>query len=336
MAHSTELGSFNPNQLNTHSQFARKDSTEGLGTELLEHEVVLPQIDENVYTSSTFELESPIGNEKRLALIKRVLNSPEEGRLLWQSSENLKYISQNEASHSALDRVYGGPLMHEEESAEQYELADLFLSNLHTAMAARNRFRIVQDVYHQEIADHFSLNGHSGEMSTLSIAAGSSRALMEKMAGTDTKDRERMKLRLVDASDVAVSDGVKLAQELGIENTVDVRQANFLRFNHYLEEGYAPRFTEIVGLFDYVPNSLVVKTLERVREQMPDGGSILYSSVSPNDEQEFLHNIIGWRPMEYRTSEEMTTLASQAGFDAKNVLLIEEPLKMCNLVLVRK
>ncbi len=336
MARSIETGSFYSDHLTAQPFVVRRDSSVQNEKSVTQPEIILPQQRESVYSSPLFELESPIGDEKRITLVENLLHSPEEGIKLWQSSENLKYITQNEATHMALDRVYSGPLRSEEKSREQFEIADLFLSNLHTSMAARNRFRIVQDVYRQEISDHFSLNGHSGEMNTLSIAAGSSRALMEKMAGTEDNDRLRMNLRLVDASDIAVADGVKLAEELGIQDTVTVRQTNFLRFNHYLEEGYSPRFTEIVGLFDYVPNKFVVKTLEKVREQMPDGGSVLYSSVTPNDEQDFLHSIIGWRPMVYRTAEEMTDLALQAGFITENTLLIEEPLKMCNLVLARK
>lgn len=217
-----------------------------------------------------------------------------------------------------------------------YELAGMFLSNLHTSMAARNRFRIVQKVYKQEIADHFSLNGHSGVMNTLSIAAGSSRAIMETMAEASPQNMARMNVRLVDNSTNAISDGKDLSQKLGIQDSVDLRQVNFLRFNRYLDEGYSPRFTEIVGLFDYVPNKLVVKMLEQLRAQMPENGSVLYSSVSPNDEQKVLHDIIGWRPMIYREGEEMRELARDAGFQENNIQVIEEPLHMCNLILARK
>ncbi len=296
---------------------------------------LMQQSPEGLYCSSPkFEVESPIGEKARQELVAGVMSLPEnKGRQLWELSKDLKYISDNEASHRALDRVYSGPIA--PDNLPNRQLSRLFLENLHNAMAARNRFRIVSREFSNAIMSRMAL-GQSDNIHVLSIAAGSSRAILETTAAFPPDIRSRIKVRLMDASKNALYDGKLLAEKLGILDQVELKQAHFLASNRYLEERYRPDFVEVVGLNDYLNDETSTALMRMINTRMAAGGRILLSNVSPNDEQDFLHNIIGWREMEYREGEELVRLAQDAGFSSPNIQLLQEPLGFCHLISAEK
>jgi hypothetical protein len=290
---------------------------------------------DSVYASPNFERESPIGEDKRQELVRLMAKLPsEEGRALWQSSANLKYITDNEASHRALDRVYSGPHRELEADEDSYLFADGMLSNLHNAMGSRNRKRIVKQVL-REYTNELRETGKN-TVNVLSIAAGSSRAVLEAAADMQNGGDATFHIRLTDIKHTALDDGLVVANSLGIKDSVEKVRAGFLHSQLLFSKGFRPDFVEAVGIVDYLQDDEVASMLRMQLEQLPEGGEILFSNVAENDEQQFLHTVIGWRPMIYRTPEQLQALTEQAGFARSNITHIPEPLGQCNLLLASK
>lgn len=282
-----------------------------------------------------FELESPIGEDYRAGLVETVLTLPEtEARELFRLSSNLTYISENAATHKALERMYLGPgNIAAEETAGARLWAEVNIGNIHNSMAVRNRLRMVESEFSSFLQERLGSDGDK-QINVLSVAAGSSRAIMEVLSRVNGRGGERVRLRMVDLSRNALEDGRRLVEELAIDESVDFIRAHFLMFDRYLEEGYRPDFVEIVGLLDYLQQEDILKLLTTLRTHMAEGGRVLYSNITPNDEQEFTHKVVGWPAMRYRTANELMELATEAGFS--NATLVREPLNIYNLLVAVK
>lgn len=285
------------------------------------------------YGSSELELVSPIGRDARLALVRGMVALPgTEGLELFRASANLEYISDKSATSDALERMYKGPVP--EEDADSLDWSRLFMENIHNAMAVRNRLRIVRRVFTARIEK--ALSRTECPLQVLSIAAGSSRAIMESLVTLNGAAHDRISLQMVDNSKNALKAGQQLVGELGIKASVKFTEAGFLPINAYLEDKDHPEFVEIVGLMDYLQDGSIVRLLRNLKGQMTEGGSVLFSNITPNDEQEFTHKVVGWQPMIYRTTQDLARLATKSGFDSSKVEIIKEPLGVYNLALVTK
>ena len=293
--------------------------------------VLEPKLGPEPYGFQDLELTSPIGEDYMQALVDAMLSlSSPEGQALFTASDNLAQISRDAATCRALETMYVGPNRNGfTDSGQDYSWSRLFIDNIHNSMAVRNRKRLVAAEF-----GHFleaRLIDSSQDIEVLSIAAGSSRGLMEAVAGLDVRKRDRIQLTMIDLSRNALQDGEKLAKLLGI-NTVKAIRSPFNRYDRYLPAGYRPHFVEIVGLLDYLEEEQVIELLSQNRTHLADGGQILYSNIAPNDEQDFTHQIVGWPDMKYRKVSDLLRFAASAGFTTDQLRVIPEPLGVYNLV----
>lgn len=290
------------------------------------------------YQESGFETASPIGEDARKLLIGYMLSLPNgEGQRLFTQSSNLRLINRYASSHRALEIMYTGPSAIEK-TPESLLWSRLFMENIHNSMAVRNRLRIVKREFEEAMR---SLLGQTdGQINVLSIAAGSSRGIMESLSTLNGEAPERIKLRMIDKSGLALSDGRKLVETLGIRESADFVKTDYRAFENYLGNGYRPHFVEIAGLTDYLDRyedkGETVSLLATVGENLVDGGYILYTNIDHNDEEVFTHEIVGWPDMEYRSADKLRNYALQAGFEAGKIKMIREPLGIYNLALVTK
>ncbi len=295
-----------------------------------------PKLVREPYGSPDFELASPIGESERGQLVSYMLALPgEEGHRLFRVSASLDQISSDAASHRALETMYVGPNRNGIIEADDHLLwARLFIENIHNSMAVRNRLRVVKSEFGRfmgvRLAEGFQ------ETKVLSVAAGSSRAIMEELAVLNGRGYDRIKLRMVDINREALLDGRKLVAKLGISESVEFIRAHILIFKRYLEDGYKPDFVEIVGLLDYLDEEQITKLLVQVRNHLSKGGEVLFSNIAPNDEEEFTHRIVGWPKMQYRDSQDLLRVATAAGFTPDKLRIISEPLGIYNIVSARK
>lgn len=295
-----------------------------------------PKLRREPYGTPDFELASPIGESERSQLVSYMLALPgEEGHRLFRTSANLDQISNDAASHKALETMYVGPSRSGiVETGDNLSWARLFIENIHNSMAVRNRLRIVESEFGRFMGGR--LTEGFQETKVLSIAAGSSRGIMEELAELNGRGHDKIKLRMVDINREALKDGRKLVAELGIGEAVEFIRAHVFSFKRYLENGYQPDFVEIVGLLDYLDDDQVIKLLAQVRNHLSEGGEVLYSNIAPNDEEEFTHRIVGWPRMQYRGSQDVLRVATVAGFTADKLRLISEPLGIYNVVSAKK
>ncbi|MBI4040054.1 class I SAM-dependent methyltransferase family protein [Candidatus Daviesbacteria bacterium] len=292
------------------------------------------RLGETPYGKREFELESPIGEALRCQLISWMLSQGNGGYELFRGSGNLCQISDEAASHAALERMYVGPNTSLDRKVSHFDWSRLFIENIHNAMAVRNRLRIVESTFTDYMSDALAKN--EGDLNVLSVAAGSSRGIMESLKVLNGEGSARIKLRMVDSSRDALRDGSRLVKELGIEESVDFIRAHFLSFKRYLEEGYRPDFVEVVGLMDYLFDPQIIVLVSELREHMADGGMLLYSNIQQNDERDFTHKIVGWPQMEYRTGYKLYDLALISGFVEGNIDIVKEPLGIYNLIKATK
>lgn len=283
------------------------------------------------YGRVDFELESSIGERKRGALVEHLVSLGKHGSDLFRASSDLRQISDDEASHKALETIYTGPIYPDTDLLHFW--SQIHIGNIHNAMAARNRLRIVKNEFTGFMG---GLLKDVDKVDVLSIAAGSSRGIMEVLRELNGRGHDHIRLRMVDINRDALADGKNLVKELDIQESVDFIRAHFLSFRRYLETGYRPHFVEIVGLFDYLPDNNVVTLLSAIRSQLAEGGMILFSNIDNNDEEHFTHQVVGWRSMQYRPKDQLVSLAENAGFGTGKIRAIEEPLGIYNLIAARR
>lgn len=286
-----------------------------------------PRLGSIPYALSSFETQSPIGEDRRKKLVDFMLSRPENGGYqLFRMSENLRQISDDVATHKALETMYIGPKQEPNETG--FTWARLFIENIHNSMAVRNRLRIVKEEFRDFVG-----NTEQEQVNVLSIAAGSSRGLLEETSKLPRSIIDRINLKLIDISPQAGEDARVLSQQLGVADRIETVTGNVLKVNGYLEEGYRADFIEVVGLMDYLKEGRhVVNLLKRLKNHLTDGGMILFSNIMPNDERDFTHKIVGWLPMQYRSAEELENLAKEANFLQGSIRIRQEPLAVYNIV----
>lgn len=295
-------------------------------------EVLEPRLGPEPYGSSDFETASPIGEEYRLALVDLMLSLPDSsGHTLFRTSANLDQISRDAATHKALETMYVGPNRNGiSEVGNRLSWARLMIENIHNSMAVRNRLRLVKQEFRCFVD---GLAESADTINVLSVAAGSSRGLLEEVAAQPLRIRNKMRLKLIDVAPEAGEDAGKLARQLGIDDLVETVTGNVLRVNSYLENGYRAHFIEVVGLVDYLrEDKHAVNLLRRLINYLIEGGMILFSNIAPNDEEKFTHDIVGWREMTYRSAEVLVEFARQANFPDSAIRVIREPLGVYNMV----
>ena len=298
-------------------------------------EVLGSKLGPEPYGSLASEMVSPIGETDRLALVGLMLSLPHPmGHILFRTSANLNQISQDAATHNALETMYVGPNRNGiTEVGNNFLWARLMIENVHNSMAVRNRLRQVKQEFRCFIDD---FAGDADSINVLSVAAGSSRGLLEEVAAQPPQIRSNIRLKLIDVAPEAGEDAGRLARQLGIGDLVETVTANVLKVNSYLKEGYKAHFIEVVGLLDYLEDRHAVNLLGRLSSCLIKGGMILCSNIRPNDEERFTHQIVGWPEMKYRPAETLVAFVQQAGFSADAIRLIPEPLGIYNIVSARR
>lgn len=286
-----------------------------------------PKLGEKPYGSLNFETESPFGKD-RMVLVNSMLTLPDNlgHRLFREGSPDLEYIAFNSANHRALERMYTGPIS---ENLSEHLWARIFIEGIHNSIAVRNRLRIVEQLFESHM--HEVIGSGKETSQVLSIAAGSSRGMLETLARLNGEGHHKARLRLVDISQDAIDDAGRLSEQLGIADDVDLIQANCFRFNRYLPEGYKADFMEIVGLLDYLKDKAVVQLLSHLYEHnLSTQGKIIFSNIQDNDEKDLTHRIVGWTDMHYRTLHDLLRLAKASGFKQHRVIV--EPLGIYNII----
>lgn len=291
-----------------------------------------PQKYPEPYNKDEFELVSPIGEENRKGLIKVFMDLPNEYAVaLYKTSDSLAEIRKEASTYGALEKVYQGPFEDIISESDKYRFARLLIDNINNSMGPRNRKRIVK----RELVNFVKATRvrSSDQITILSIGAGSARAILEASASLE-EHGAGLRLLLLDIDHKALLDAKRLAKEKGVNAQLETIRANFVQFiqNNNMHEQID--FIEIVGLLDYLNDKHINFLLSQVRKYVRKDGTVLFSNIAPNDEEKFLHTVVGWPQMIYRTKEQLLRLVYEGGF--REVELIQEPIGIYNFVKARK
>lgn len=285
------------------------------------------------YPFQSHEFE-PSQGELRERFVSALLDlenlMPGLGHEYWRRSRNLSKISRYNTSHLALNIVYNGPNESVEQSPEAVVLARMGIALPDNGTGVRNRGRIVQKVFADTLR-RFPSNG--GKFNVLGVAAGSGEQILQAIVASNRA--QEIKYLMVDRSTRARLDGRELAKKLGIEGSADFLQTEDASNPDSYLPGKEPfHLAEGVGIFDYWKHEVCVKVLKALEANLVKGGTVLFANIAPNQEIEFLERVVGWKQMKYREGEELWEMAKEAGFE--DIKVIEEPVKMYNIITARK
>ena len=204
--------------------------------------------------------------------------------------------------------------------------------NIDNSKGVRNRLKFVI----REIRNHLQeISTKDKEVNIISIASGSSRAVIETVRDGHYLKDAKISLTFLDKNPEAIEYSKKLSKEISHPN-IKLEWINDTVGN-YFKSKPTKRFdvVEMVGLLDYFKDEKVLDIFKNIYDLLQEGGILITANVSHNKEERFITNILDW-PMIYRTPCELASLVHKAGFDYNNIKAFYEPLKVHGLVVAKK
>lgn len=211
----------------------------------------------------------------------------------------------NVGKSKALHIVYNFPYGHD-------VTEDLFMNRV-SMRAVRNRYRLAQSKL-REMINQILISFPGEEVRILEVAAGSAQALLELMSKVH-RQGIGIKALLLDSDPNALDHAVKLAEWYEVQDQIEVVRCNaFLMDRNEQVKRFRPHGVEWVGLRDYLSNKKALFLDNLIRELLLPGGWLLSANIMPNPEQDFLHKLLYWPKMVYRSREQLSILVNEAGY----------------------
>lgn len=251
--------------------------------------------------------------------------------LIKKTNNAAAVVIDNATSHKALEVLYSkGDLFSFRKVGSQFFKYVWF--NMNNSKAVRNRLKFVK----RELKNHLeNISELDRNIEIISIASGSSRALIETVKNGHYLKDAKLSLTFLDKSEHAIQYSKDLSvhiNHLPIKmEWLNASAGSFLR--------NAPNgkydVVEIVGLLDYFTDEKVLEIFQGIYNTLQSGGILITANINHNTEEKFLTKVIEW-PMIYRTAEELASLVNKAGFDYNNMKVFYEPLKIHGMVVAKK
>ncbi len=251
--------------------------------------------------------------------------------IIKKTNHSAKVVIDNATNHQALEVLYSkGELFSIKKLGNRFFKYIWF--NVHNSKAVRNRLKFVK----RELKNHLlGIGEKDREIEIISIASGSSRAIIETVQQGHYLPDAKLSLTFLDKNEDAIQYSKRLSTNIEhlpirlewVQDTV----GNFLR--NLPDKKYD--VVEIVGLLDYFSDDKVLEVFSGINRVLQPGGVLITSNVSHNKEERFITRVIDW-PMIYRTAEELAALANRAGFEYNKMRAFYEPLKIHGMVVAKK
>jgi hypothetical protein len=209
---------------------------------------------------------------------------------------------------------------------ESVPLAAL-LSESATARGVRNRKAIVREI---EIA---CVNALQVEVfNLLSIGGGTTPALREMMELVTGSGHV-----IVLDRDVAPEVNPNWVEHLPAVWQYEVRCTDPQHPAYTLAGNWRPHLVEAVELGDCASDEITSSILATIQEITPAGGWLIIGSVDPGaTEKQYLHQMIHWPEINYRSQQDLQELLARTGFDTSHLVSVQEPCGVYNIVAVAK
>ncbi|MBI5138755.1 MAG: class I SAM-dependent methyltransferase [Candidatus Vogelbacteria bacterium] len=238
-------------------------------------------------------------------------------------------ISRSGSSH-AMESFYDRGKDKKNISAKAREYISYHVLN--ATKSTRNRLKIVENAIARELVEREA----SGLNTTIvTLGGGTCRSLIDVMDYL-VENKERPKLHIVNIDlDATALERAKVITD----EKKHGEHFKWVRGNAVDALSFVPKqsvnIVELIGLLEYLNKDDALNVIKTAYGLLGDGGLLVAANVRPNDERRFYERI-GWPTMHYRTKEEFVDLIRSAGFNASNIKITVEPLKMHNIALVRK
>jgi len=256
---------------------------------------------------------------------RALLALPEDDRnAAWMAmSPLLAGFSENEASFRALESLYtrGQVQFNGLSGVKDGGLFQAWSECYTNARAVRERRTLTVNLLIRAVKARIALYPER-RVELASIASGSARCVLETLKQLEGAN---VHARMLDHDEHARTYCMQLAYEMGLPDQVQVLTGDVLRVARSPLKAYPIDVAEAVGIFDYLDDAFARFLIKQIRHLLSEGGFVLASNVMDNPEREFLHSVIGWRPMEYRTESEFVDLFLQAGFRVEDCLVHRIP-----------
>ncbi|MEI6843595.1 MAG: class I SAM-dependent methyltransferase family protein, partial [bacterium] len=204
--------------------------------------------------------------------------------------------------------------------------------NVDNSKAVRNRLKFVR----RELKAHLhTIAGVDKEINIISIASGSSRAVIEIVNEERYLQDTKLSVTFLDKNPQAIEYSKRLAESIS-HPRIQLEWINDTVGN-YFRSNPTKKFdvVEIVGLLDYFTDEKVIEIFKGIYGILQDGGVVITANISHNKEERFITKVIDW-PMIYRTPDELARLVHEAGFSYNTMKAFYEPLKVHGLVVAKK
>ena len=262
-----------------------------------------------------------------------VLNSLPKGfkKLIRKTNNSAAVVIDNVTSHKALEVLYSkGDLFSLKKIGGKFFKYVWF--NVNNSKAVRNRLKFVK----RELRKHLSsISKFDKDIEIISIASGSSRAIVEVVKDGHYLQGTKLSITFLDKSEHAI----QYSKDMSVHISHLPIKLNWIQDSagSFLRNSAAQKYdlVEIVGLLDYFSDEKVLEIFEGIYKILQPGGVLITSNISHNPEEKFITNVIDW-PMIYRTAEELGGLVNKAGFEYNSIKAFYEPLKVHAMVVAKK
>ncbi|MCF7835860.1 MAG: class I SAM-dependent methyltransferase [Candidatus Marinimicrobia bacterium] len=253
-------------------------------------------------------------------------------KIIKKTHKDAKKVIDNKTTHEALEVLYKHPERKRKENFVQ-KIARKIWFELDNSRSVRNRLKLVKKIFEKTVLD---LKDSHETIKVLSIASGSSRALLEVLSNLDIKNE--IILKFLDKSTHAVEYSKKVTASLFGNKFTNYKTEWILdtanSFPKYWN-GQKIDIIEMVGLLDYFDDEKVLKIFTSIFNNLSDGGTLISANIANNKERKFLTKVVGW-DMVYKTPEQFVDLATNAGFDRKKISIVSEPLNIHFVLIAQK
>lgn len=294
------------------------------------------ELNKNIYVDQTEAL-----NYERLSSLRKLLNififpflsviSKSVALLLISKSKRAYAVKKHATTHKALEAMYTYRYDNAKKQLGFFELIwTHLLLNFVNCKAVRNRLKLVKKTLRDSI-ESVSKSVLGDQITIVSIASGSARAVLETIDEMDIRDRIRP--ILIDRSKEALDYSRGLAEQFEIGN-LQLITGKIEKISSDLVN-MKPHIVEMVGLLDYLNDDRAITLFRDIYSALPKGGIFITCNVANNPEKKFANTIIGW-PLIYRNGEELFSLIEASGFMRENIEVVYEPLRIHGVAIATK
>lgn len=265
-------------------------------------------------------------SERVLAIIDRaVRGDSQEAHSIFHDNPILFDFSSKGGTFAALEYIYTQmapehPAASEEEEREAFNWFTYPLNS----RAVRERKRQAAKLITESIVRHSLWEERTDPFRILSLGSGSARADIEAMS--QVPEGINVHGTFLDSDPEALGYSEELARQLGVPAaSVTTICGNVFYMGKHLNGSEPFDLIEIVGLFDYLDERAIGFILKHAVSRLKPGGRVLFANIVPNDEAPFVHEVVKWPRMYYRTPEEMAALLGRNGFSLERSKLYIAP-----------